>query len=107
MELLPDIKRAARVLKEFDEELTGTMKRLPGTGLAELGKRRVERSRRAFSTEAKRAIIEQVGLGTFLAMCELSMAGVERFFEGEPERAKDITALAEEQPGSATLIVDL
>lgn len=106
-ELLPDIKRAAKVLKDFNEEVTGVMKRLSDADLAGMGKRKVERSTRAFSAEAKRAIIEEVGLGTFLLMCDLSMAGVERFFEGEPDRAKEITALAETQPGGATLVVDL
>lgn len=98
VELLSDIKRAAAVLQGFDEELTKVLKEMPDSELVGLGRRKTERSKRAFSAEAKRRVIEEVGLPTFLAMCELSISAVERFYgDAKSPEASKITSLAEKQ----------
>lgn len=107
VELLPRIKRAGQVLENFGDEVNDTLKAMSETTLAGLGKKTIDRSKRRFSDEAKRRIIDDIGLGSFLMMCDLSLAGVERFFEGEPERAEEIKALAEKTGSPAVLVVDL
>lgn len=106
IELLPEVKRAARVLEAFDKELVGTMKQMADSDLHALGKRKTERSKRVFSSEAKRRIIEEVGLPTALMLFELSIAGVERYFEGDKDTAERITSYADKQPGF-TIVEDI
>ena len=55
---------------------------------------------------AKRAIIEELGLGTFLLLSDLSLAAVERFFGDDKEAAGPILNLAEKQPGFS-VVTDL
>lgn len=106
IELLPEVKRAARVLEAFDKELVGTMKQMADSDLHALGKRKTERSKRVFSSEAKRRIIEEVGLPTALMLFELSIAGVDRYFEGDKDTAERITSYADKQPGF-TIVEDI
>jgi hypothetical protein len=105
VELMPDVHRAAQVLSGFEEELRSTLKEMPDSELRKLGKRKTDRSRRAFSTEAKRRIIEEVGLTRALMMFDLSLEAVKRFYGGDKEAAEEITALAESQR-SYTVVVD-
>jgi hypothetical protein len=105
-ELLPDVKRARLVLETFEKEVSGTLKEMPASELHRLGKRLDERTRRAFSEAAKREIIAELGLGTFLLLSDLSIAAVERFFGDDKETADRIKALAQKTPGY-TVIVDL
>ncbi len=104
--MLHDVKRAEAVLKAFAEEVNGTMKQMAATDLHALGKKTIERSKRSFSPTAKREIIERIGLPSFLLLCDVSLEGVKRFYEGDPAAAEEITVLADKRPG-ATLVVDL
>jgi hypothetical protein len=106
VELLPDVHRAAQVLGTFEEEVRSVLKQMPETELARLGKRKVERSRRVFTTEAKRQIIELVGLPTALMLFDVSISGVERFYGEHSREAESIVELAETQAG-ATAIAEL
>lgn len=105
IEVLHSVKRAEAVLKLFNEEVTKLLKQLPESELEEFGKRKAARRRRGFSSEAKRQIIDEIGLPAFLMLCDVSLASVERFFQAEPERAEEILALAADE-GSYTVIVD-
>jgi hypothetical protein len=105
-ELLPDIKRARLVLENFEKEIADALKSMPSSELHRLGKRLDERSRRAFSEAAKREIIAELGLGTFLLLSDLSMAAVERFFGDDKDTADRIKALAQKVPGYS-VVVDL
>lgn len=98
VELLPDVHRAAQVLTAFDDTLKKTLKELPLSDLYALGKTKSERTKRVFTVEAKREIIERVGLGTALMLFDISIAGIERFY-GSKEEAAELIALAERGPG--------
>jgi hypothetical protein len=106
VENMDSIHRAEQVLKAFEELLRDTLKQMPSDDLATLGKRKVERSVRAFSTSAKRQMIDEVGLDTFLHMADVSIAAVERFYGDDKEAAGALTQFAEKRPGY-TVIVDL
>lgn len=106
VELLDDVHRAGQTLESFETEVRDTLKRMPDTELAALGRKKVERSRRVFSAEAKRAVIDDIGLARALMIFELSISGIERFFgEGSPEATR-LTGLAEKEH-SYTAIADL
>lgn len=104
--LLPDVKRAKQVLEIFEKTVNGTLKEMPSSDLHSHGKQLVERTVRGFSPTAKRAIIEELGLGTFLLLSDLSLASVERFFGDDKESAAPILDLAEKQPGYS-VVTDL
>jgi hypothetical protein len=103
VEILHDVKRAKQTLEAFDTEVTKTLKELPVSDLNELGKRKFERSARGFSSAAKRQIIDELGLGTFLLLSDLSLASVERFFGDDKDTAAGILALAESRPGYSVI----
>jgi hypothetical protein len=98
VDLLPQVKSAKTVLESFDKEVTDVLKDMPTSSLAELGRKKTERSVRVFSPEAKRQIIEEVGLGTALMLFDLSLESVKRFFGDDTEMAEKIASLAEKQP---------
>jgi hypothetical protein len=104
VDLLPDVHRAASVLKRFEEELRSTLVRMPDTSLRRLGKRKDSRSRRVFSTEAKRRLIEQVGLTRALMMFDLSLESVKRFYGKDKATVDEILALAEGQRTYTTVV---
>lgn len=104
VEMLPMIHRAQAVLKTFEDEVRGTLVRMPDSELARLGKKKVERSKRVFSTEAKRRIVEHVGLTRALMMFELSLEGVKRFYGGDKGAADQISELAEKQRSYTTVV---
>lgn len=97
IDLQHDVKRAAKVLTSFDETLTKTLKAMPDSELHHIGKQKTERQRRAFTPEAKRQVIAEVGLPTFILLADLSIANIERFY-GSKSAAADVVALAEKQP---------
>lgn len=104
--LLPDVHRAGQVLESFETEVRAVLKRMPDSELHQLGKRKDERSRRVFSTEAKRRIVDEIGLPRALMIFELSLAGIERFFGEHSPEAQHLANLAEKQH-SYTAIADL
>jgi hypothetical protein len=106
VELLPRAQRAAAVLERFCEELRDTLKAMPDSQLASLGKRKSDRSRSSFGAEAKRQVVELVGLPAALMLFDLSLASVERFFGAGSPEAKQIAALAQKQT-AYTSVVDL
>lgn len=106
VELLPQVKRAGQVLEAFAKEVNSTLKRMPESELHRLGKQTRDRSQRVFTVEAKREIIEAIGLPTFLMLCDVSLAEVERFFVEEKEMRERIVALAEKERGY-TIVEDL
>ena len=99
VDLLPDVKKAIGVLKEFDTTVTDTLRAMPDSDLHLLGKRKIPRGRRSFTTEAKRLICEEVGLSRFLMLVDISLANVQRFFASEPEVAARIESYATSVPG--------
>jgi hypothetical protein len=99
VESLHDVTRARQVLEGFENEVKAVLKEMPDSELSRLGKRKSERSRRAFSTEAKRRVVEAVGLTPALMMFDLSLASVERFYGDSHDDAARILALAETQAG--------
>ena len=105
VELLPDVHRAGSVLTKFEEEVRATLVRMPDTELHRFGKRKVDRSKRVFTTEAKRKIVEIVGITRALMMFDLSLEGVKRFLGSDKAAVEEITALAEQQR-SYTIVVD-
>lgn len=106
VELLPQVKRAAATLDAFNENVTDTLKQMPMSDLHQLGKKTIERSRRVFTPESKRRIVDEIGLPSFIMLADVSLAAVERFYEGDDDTTNRIKDLAEKLPG-ATLIVDL
>lgn len=104
--LLVDIKRGKQVLEAFEKEVGSVLRELPDSELHAIGKQKRERSARAFDSTAKRAIIEDVGLGTFLLLSDLSLASVERFFADDKAQIEKITSLAQNKPG-AVFVTDL
>lgn len=99
VESLHDVTRARQVLEGFENEVKAVLKEMPDSELSRLGKRKSERSRRAFTTEAKRRVVEAVGLTPALMMFDLSLASVERFYGDSHDDAARILALAETQAG--------
>jgi hypothetical protein len=98
VKLLPEVHRAAQVLTSFDEIVRDTLKQMPDSELQTLGKAKAERSRRAFTTEAKRKVVDEVGLTIALMIFDLSLASVDRFFGPKSDEAVKIAALAEKLP---------
>lgn len=97
VEMLPKVKRAAAVLKVFNDTVTETLKEMPDSELHLLGRKKVDRNRRVFTTAAKRAIIEEMGLGRALMLFQVTIAEVQRFFGGDKEAAAAIEQLAEKE----------
>jgi hypothetical protein len=106
VEQLPRIDGARQVLERFGDELRECLKRMPDSELARLGKRKSDRSRSVFSTEAKRQIVDEVGLPVALMLFDVSLAGVERFFGAGSSEARNIIALAQKE-ASYTAVVSL
>jgi hypothetical protein len=106
VELLPEVHRGRLVLEAFEEILKGTLKEMPSSDLEAMGKRKSERSKRSFPDEAKRRIIDEIGLATFLTLCDLSIAGVERFY-GEDKDAAALVTQHAVRFGSHTVIEDV
>jgi hypothetical protein len=106
VEALPKVKRAAATLQAFDDELTKVLKAMPDSSLADIGKRKAERSKRVFSEAAKRQIVEELGLPIALQLFDLSIAELERFFQGDEETIARLSALSEKRP-AYTVVVDL
>jgi hypothetical protein len=104
--LQKDVKRAHAALKLFDETLTRALKEMPAERLAEYGKEAKQRSQDVFTTEAKRAIVDEVGLSEFLYLADISKASVERFYGEDKDRAGEVLRHAVKQ-GHYTIIQDI
>jgi PD-(D/E)XK nuclease superfamily len=104
VQLLPRVQQAGQVLERFGEQLREVLKRMPDSELARLGRRKSDRSRSVFSVEAKRNIVERVGLSVALMLFDLSLASVERFFGADSQEAKEIIALAQKEHAYAAIV---
>lgn len=106
VEILPDVHRAEQVLKAFEEIVMEALKELSDTELAKLGRRKVERSKRSFSVDAKRKMIELLGIDVFLHICDVSLAAIERYYGGDKEAEEEVSRLAEKSPGALLVVKD-
>jgi len=105
VEVQKKVKRAHHALETFDELLVGLLKQLPAERLIELHRSKVERTRRAFTYEAKRELIGELGLENFLMLCDLSLAAVERYAGDDKGLATRLQGLATSGP-SYTIVTE-
>lgn len=104
VEQFADAKHAMKVLDRFTKEVAGLLRDVPDARREELGYTLREKTVTSFSTEAKRSLLEKLGVDAFCALAGITQTGLKDWFGDDEESFEWALGLAEKQKGAPSVV---